>query len=158
MAGRTVTKINAVPKPLTMKAAEKAVMRVAAYARVSTDHEEQQMSLAAQVDYYRNMINERPGWEFVKVYVDDGISGVSMAHRQSFAEMIADCEAGKIDLILTKSISRFARNTVDSITVIRRLKERKIGVWFEKEAIFTLDSKGEFLLTLMSSLARRRAG
>lgn len=157
MADRVITKINAAPKFLTFQAVTKCEKRVAAYARVSTDHEDQQTSLAAQVDYYKKKIKEHPGWTFVKVYADEGISGLSTVKRESFNKMIADCEAGDIDLILTKSISRFARNTVDTITVIRKLKEKGIGVYFEKEAIFTLDSKGEFLLTLMSSLAQEES-
>lgn len=157
MAGRTITKINAIPKLATMKAAAKAYMKVAAYARVSTDHEEQQTSLEAQIDYYKQKIAEHPGWEFVEIYADEGISGLSTVRREAFNRMIADCEAGKIDLILTKSISRFARNTVDSITIIRKLKEKGIGIFFEKESVFTLDSKGEFLLTLMSSLAQEES-
>jgi len=157
VADRAITKINATPKFATFKAVTKAERRVAAYARVSTDHEDQQTSLAAQVDYYKKKIKEHPGWTFVKVYADEGISGLSTIKRESFLQMIADCDAGKIDLILTKSISRFARNTVDTITVIRKLKEKGIGVYFEKESIFTMDSKGEFLLTLMSSLAQEES-
>ena len=152
-----VTKIKATPKPLTMKEAEKRNLKVAAYARVSTDHEDQQTSLAAQTDYYWQMINSHPGWEMVKIYADEGISGLSAKSRPAFQEMMEACEKGEIDLILTKSISRFARNTVDSITAIRKLKERGIGVFFEKENIYSLDSKGEFILTLMSSLAQEES-
>jgi len=140
-----------------MKEAEKRTLNVAAYARVSTDHEDQQTSLAAQTDYYWQMINSHPGWAMVKVYADEGISGLSAKSRPAFQEMMAACERGEIDLILTKSISRFARNTVDSITAIRKLKERGIGVFFEKENIYSLDSKGEFILTLMSSLAQEES-
>lgn len=132
-------------------------LRVAAYARVSTDHEEQQSSFDAQVDYYTNLIGENPQWEFVNVYTDEGISGCRVDKRNGFKKMIADCDKGLVDLILTKSVSRFARNTVDSITIIRHLKELKIGVMFEKENIMTLDAKGEFLLTLMSSLAQEES-
>lgn len=157
MADRVITKINAAPKFLTFQAVTKCEKNVAAYARVSTDHEDQQTSLAAQVDYYKKKIKEHPGWTFVKVYADEGISGLSTIRRESFLQMIADCEAGAIDLILTKSISRFARNTVDTITTIRMLKSKGIGVYFEKENIFSLDSKGEFLLTIMSSLAQEES-
>ena len=118
------------------------MQRVAAYARVSTDHEEQETSLTAQTDYYRKKILEHPGWEFVELYVDDGISGLSTNRREGFNRMVEDCLAGHIDLVLTKSILRFARNTVDTVTTIRKLKEKGVGVYFEKENIYTLDSKG----------------
>ena len=131
--------------------------KVAAYARVSTDHEEQQSSLAAQTDYYKKKILANPGWEFAGIYADDGLSGTSYHRREAFNRMVQDCRDGKITMILTKSISRFARNTVDSIKVIRELKALNIGVMFEKENIWTLDSKGEFLLTIMSSLAQEES-
>ena len=86
---------------------------------------------------------EHPGWEFVQIYVDNGISGLTMSRRDGFNHMIEDCLAGRIDLVLTKSISRFARNTVDTVTTIRKLKEKGMGVYFEKENIFTTDSKGD---------------
>ncbi|MCD8249668.1 MAG: recombinase family protein, partial [Lachnospiraceae bacterium] len=122
MADRIVTQLAAIPKPATFKEAAKAELRVAAYARVSTDSEDQETSLAAQTDYYRKKILEHPGWEFVQIYVDDGISGLSTRHRDGFNKLVADCLAGRIDLVLTKSISRFARNTVDTVTTIRMLK------------------------------------
>ena len=157
MPDRIVTRITALPKPATFKEAAKSVQRVAAYARVSTDHEEQETSLAAQTDYYRKKILEHPGWEFVEIYVDDGVSGLSTSRREGFNRMVEDCLAGHIDLVLTKSISRFARNTVDTVTTIRKLKEKGVGVYFEKENIFSTDSKGEFLLTIMSSLAQEES-
>lgn len=157
MANRVVTEIVSIPKPISFKEAKAAVLRVAAYARVSTNHEEQQTSLAAQTEYYQKLIKERPGWSFVKIYADDGVSGLDTRHRIGFTSMIEDCLAGLVDLILTKSISRFARNTVDSVSVIRKLKEKGVGVYFEKENIYTLDSKGEFLLTIMSSLAQEES-
>lgn len=157
MADRRITQIAALPKPATIKAAAKAIQRVAAYARVSTDHEDQESSLAAQTDYYKTKILEHPGWEFVQIYVDDGISGLTTNRRAGFNQMIADCLDGHIDLVLTKSISRFARNTVDTVTTIRKLKEKGVAVYFEKENIFTSDSKGEFLLTVMSSLAQEES-
>ena len=107
--------------------------KVARYARVSTDFEEQLTSYAAQVDYYTKYIQKREDWEFVKVYTDEGISATSMAHRDGFNQMIADALDGKIDLIITKSVSRFARNTVDSLTTVRKLKEKNVEVYFEKE-------------------------
>ena len=131
--------------------------RVAAYARVSTNSEEQVTSYEAQVDYYTKYIQSRPDWEFVKVYTDEGITGTNTKHRDGFNEMIEDALAGKIDLIITKSVSRFARNTVDSLITVRKLKEKGIEVYFEKENIYTLDSKGELLITIMSSLAQEES-
>ena len=110
--------------------------RVAGYARVSTDSEEQQTSYEAQVDYYTNYIQSKPDWEFVTVYTDEGISALNTKHRDGFNEMIQDALDGKIDLIVTKSVSRFARNTVDSLTTVRKLKEKGVEVYFEKEQIF----------------------
>lgn len=131
--------------------------RVAAYARVSTDSEEQQTSYAAQVDYYTKYIKGKPEWEFVSVYTDEGISAVNTKRREGFNRMIADALVGKIDLIVTKSVSRFARNTVDSLVTVRKLKEKGVEVYFEKENIYTLDSKGELLITIMSSLAQEES-
>ena len=111
--------------PMTKQAiATTKKRRVAAYARVSTDSDEQFTSFTAQVDYYTNLINGNPKWELVDVYTDEGISGTNTKHREGFNKMIKDALAGKIDLIVTKSVSRFARNTVDSITTIRALKEK----------------------------------
>ncbi len=131
--------------------------KVAGYARVSTDHEEQQTSYEAQVDYYTNYIKGREDWELVSVYTDEGISGTSTAKREGFNKMVADALGGRIDLIITKSVSRFARNTVDSLTTIRKLKDHKVECYFEKENIWTFDSKGELLLTIMSSLAQEES-
>ena len=131
--------------------------RVAAYARVSTDSDEQLSSYEAQVDFYTGYIQRNPEWEFVEVYTDEGVSGTNTKKREGFNRMISDALAGKIDLILTKSISRFARNTVDSLTTIRKLKEKGIEVYFEKENIYTLDAKGEVMLTIMSSLAQEES-
>jgi len=131
--------------------------RVAAYARVSTDHEDQQSSYEAQVDYYTHFIKERADWEFVDIYADEGITGTSIKHREGFKRMIQDALDGKIDLIVTKSVSRFARNTVDSLTTIRNLKEKGVECFFEKENIWTFDGKGELLITIMSSLAQEES-
>ena len=117
--------------------------KVAAYARVSTDHEEQQSSYEAQCDYYTNFIRTRDDWEFAGIYSDEGISATSTKHREGFQQMVSDALEGKIDLVLTKSVSRFARNTVDSLSTIRQLKEHGTEVYFEKENIWTFDSKGE---------------
>ncbi len=136
---------------------EQRKRRTAGYARVSTDSEEQFTSYEAQVDYYTNFIKSRDDWEFVKVYTDEGISGTNTKKREGFRRMIQDALSGKIDLIVTKSVSRFARNTVDSLTTVRQLKEKGIEIYFEKENIWTLDSKGELLITIMSSLAQEES-
>ena len=132
-------------------------LRVAAYARVSTNTEEQLTSYEAQVDYYSRYIQSKEEWEFVAVYTDEGISATNTKKREGFNRMVADALAGKIDLIITKSISRFARNTVDTLTTVRKLKEKGIEVFFEKENIYTLDGKGELLITIMSSLAQEES-
>ena len=157
MTDRIITKLVSLPKLATFKASEKLEQRVAAYARVSTDREEQETSLTAQADYYRKKIQEHPGWKLVEIYVDNGISGLSTDRRAGFNRMVEDCLAGRIDLVLTKSISRFARNTVDTVTTIRKLKEKGVCVYFEKENISSMDAKGEFLLTLMSSIAQEES-
>ena len=137
--------------------ASAAKRKVAGYARVSTDLEEQQTSYEAQVDYYTHYIQGREDWEFVSVYTDEGISATSTRHREGFQQMVEDALAGRIDLIVTKSVSRFARNTVDSLTTVRKLKEHGTEVYFEKEGIFTFDSKGKLLITIMSSLAQEES-
>lgn len=131
--------------------------RVAAYARVSTDMEEQLTSYEAQVRYYTDYIKSRADWEFAGMYTDSGITGTSTKHRNGFKQMVKDALDGKIDLIITKSVSRFARNTVDSLTAIRKLREHGVECYFEKENIRTFDSKGELLLTIMSSIAQEEA-
>ena len=131
--------------------------RVAGYARVSTDHEDQATSYESQMRYYSEYINERDDWEFVKMYSDEGISGTNTKLRTGFKAMVEDALNGKIDLIITKSVSRFARNTVDSLTTVRQLKEVGVEIYFEKENIWTLDSKGELLITIMSSLAQEES-
>ncbi|MCM1175957.1 MAG: recombinase family protein [Blautia sp.] len=131
--------------------------RVAGYARVSTDMEDQQASYAAQCDYYTNYIQGREDWEFAGLYSDEGISATSTRRREGFNQMVEDALAGSIDLIITKSVSRFARNTVDSLSTIRKLKENGCECYFEKENIWTFDSKGELLITIMSSLAQEES-
>ena len=148
---RNVTVIPATFNPQTRRPLQQLSRRkVAGYARVSTDSDEQFTSYEAQVDYYTNYIKANPEWQFVNVYTDEGISGLNTRKREGFNEMISDALAGKIDLIVTKSVSRFARNTVDSLSTIRKLKEQGTEVYFEKEQIWTFDSKGELLLTIMS--------
>ncbi|MBQ6151743.1 MAG: recombinase family protein [Mogibacterium sp.] len=143
---------------LTAMPINSAVKRkVAGYARVSSDHEEQTSSYEAQVDYYTNYIKSRDDWEFAGIYTDEGISATNTHKREGFKTMIGDALAGKIDLIITKSVSRFARNTVDSLTTVRQLKDAGIEIYFEKENIWTLDAKGELLITIMSSLAQEES-
>ena len=127
---------------------------VAAYARVSMESERLQHSLSAQVSYYSSLIQQNPAWEYAGVYADDGITGTKTNDRTEFNRMIADCEAGKIDIILTKSISRFARNTVDLLNAVRHLKDLGISVQFEKEHIDSLSEDGELMLTLLASFAQ----
>lgn len=128
--------------------------KVAAYARVSMESERLQHSLSAQVSYYSELIQKNPAWEYAGVYADDGITGTKTNDRTEFNRMLADCEAGKIDIILTKSISRFARNTVDLLNTVRHLKELGISVQFEKERIDSLSEDGELMLTLLASFAQ----
>lgn len=128
--------------------------KVAAYARVSVETERLHHSLSAQVSYYSELIQANPEWEYVGVYADDGITGTKASKREEFQRMLDDCEAGKIDIILTKSISRFARNTVDLLETVRHLKELGIEVRFEKENINSLSGDGEVMMTLLASFAQ----
>lgn len=156
-----MSKVTMIPAKLdraTFTPLDQTIKRkVAGYARVSTDSEEQQTSYAAQVSYYTEYIKKRADWEFVNVYTDQGISATNTKHRDGFNAMITDALDGKIDLIVTKSVSRFARNTVDSLTTVRKLKEKGVEVYFEKEQIYMLDSKGELFITIMSSLAQEES-
>ncbi|MGU7919313.1 recombinase family protein [Streptococcus suis] len=129
-------------------------INVAAYCRVSTDQDEQLSSYENQVNYYRDYISKHEDYELVDIYADEGISATNTKKRDAFNRLIQDCRAGKVDRILVKSISRFARNTLDCIKYVRELKELGVGVTFEKENIDSLDSKGEVLLTILSSLAQ----
>lgn len=151
MIPATLNRFTAVPIHTANK------RRVAAYARVSTDDEEQQTSYENQISYYTEYIHNHDGWEYAGIFTDEGISGTNTRHRDGFNAMIQTALAGKIDLIITKSVSRFARNTVDTLTTVRKLKEHGIEVFFEKENIFTLDSKGELLITIMGSLAQEES-
>lgn len=128
--------------------------RVAAYCRVSTDKEEQENSLENQITYYKNKIESTPNWMLVDIFADFGISGVSSKNRPEFQRMMNLCDKGKIDLIITKSISRFARNTVDCLSCVRSLKAKNIGIIFEKEGINTLDTVSETFLTWFSAFAQ----
>lgn len=133
--------------------------RVAAYCRVSTDDPNQTSSYELQKNHYEEYIKEHPGWELVGIYADEGISGTSLAHREEFNRMLEDCYAGKIDLIVTKSISRFARNTVDAISTVRKLAQRSspVGVLFETENLYTLNQTSEMILTVLSAAAQEES-
>lgn len=132
-------------------------LRVAAYCRASTDYDEQASSYETQVAHYKELIQKEPTWEFAGIYADDGISGTNTKKREQFNKMIAACKAGKINLIVTKSISRFARNTIDCLKYIRDLKAINVAIFFEKENINTMDAKGEVLITIMASLAQQES-
>lgn len=157
MPKKKVTQVEFVPTLTANLSAAPQNRKVAAYARVSTSSEEQETSLSAQREYYEDLIRNNTVWEFAGIYYDDGLSGLSYRNRDGFNSMISDALNGKIDLIITKSISRFARNTVDTLVTIRKLKDAGIEVYFEKEHIHTLDAAGEFLITLMSSLAQEES-
>lgn len=136
---------------------ENQKIRVAAYARVSTSQEEQLISLEAQKQHYENYIKSHPGWEYVGIYYDEGISGTKTEKREGLLQMLTDCRQGKIDFIVVKSISRFSRNTVDSIQIVRELCGLGIPMYFEKENINTLDAKGEVMMTIMAALAQQES-
>ena len=136
---------------------EKPKLRVAAYCRVSTDSDEQATSYEVQIEHYTEFIQKNPNWVLAGIFADDGISGTNTKKRDEFNRMIDECMSGNIDMIITKSISRFARNTLDCLKYIRLLKEKNIPVFFEKENINTMDSKGEVLLTIMASLAQQES-
>lgn len=154
MADMKVTVIPATKSVMESAELKSRKMRVAAYCRVSTDSEEQLNSYETQKTYYTQLIADNPNWDDAGIYADEGISGTDMKKRDSFNRMIAACKRRRIDMILTKSLSRFARNTVDCLDTIRMLKARNIGVLFEKENINTLTESSEFLITLFSSFAQ----
>lgn len=147
-------KITRVSRPMPAIVRRK---KVAAYARVSVESERMNHSLSAQISYYNGLIQRNPEWEFAGVYADDGISGTTIDKRKGFKQMLADCEAGKIDIILTKSIQRFARNTVDLLTTVRHLKDLGIEVQFEKEHIHSLTGDGELMLSILASFAQEES-
>ena len=158
MAGKNITVIPARKRVGSTAAKEKIKkLRVAAYCRVSTETEEQNLSYEVQVAHYTEFIKKNTEWEFAGIFADDGISGTNTKKREEFNRMIEECMEGNIDLVITKSISRFARNTLDCLKYIRQLKEKNIAVYFEKENINTMDAKGEVLLTIMASLAQQES-
>lgn len=145
----TAWEIESVPKAETK--------RVAAYCRVSTDKEQQESSLQVQTESFRSQIEAHPGWELVGIYADEGITGTQAKHRDAFNRMIADCEAGKIDYIITKSISRFARNTLECLTYIRQLKGYGVYVLFEKERLDTGSEASEMVLSILAAIAQEES-
>lgn len=149
---KKVVKIDPVKQQVVRQLQPKK--RVCAYCRVSTDSREQQNSFTAQLEYYTALIENQEDWQFAGIYADEARSGTKLQKRDDFLRMLKDCEDGKIDMIITKSLTRFARNTVDSIQAIRRLKELGVAVYFEKEHIDSLSEKSELMLTILSSLAQ----
>lgn len=148
--------------PARNKAGNKAKIsinkvRVAAYCRVSTEQDEQEGSYKIQVEHYRSFIKSHQDWKLAGIYADEGISGLSTKDRVGFQRMMDDCRKGKIDMILTKSISRFARNTVDCLQHVRELRSLQIPVHFESENINSCDTKGEVMLTILASLAQQES-
>ena len=131
--------------------------RVAAYARVSMDTERLKHSLSAQISYYSALIQKNTEWIYAGVYADDAISGTGTEKRGEFNRLIADCDAGRIDIVLVKSISRFARNTVDLLNTVRHLKDIGVDVWFEDEGIHSMDGDGELMLTILASFAQEES-
>ena len=152
-APKIVTKIEANPL-LSRNNRENTLLRVAAYCRVSTDSEDQLESYKAQVAYYTEAIAKNPHWRFVDIYADEGITGTLAKKRDNFLRMIRDCEKGKIDLILTKSVARFARNTVESLKYVRQLKAKGVGVYFEEQCIDSLKADSEMFIGIHSVLAQ----
>ena len=136
------------------KSVEQRKKKVCAYARVSTDSEEQLTSYSSQIKHYSNLIKSNPDWEYVGIYADEGISGTQVKNRTEFKRMIDEALSGKTDMIIAKSISRFARNTLDTLRYVRLLREKNIDVFFEKENIHTLNLDSEMFLTLYSAFAQ----
>ena len=148
---RKITKLE--PKAPVLKLRK----RVAAYARVSMESERLQHSLSAQISYYSEKIQKNPDWLYAGVHADYGVSGTRTEKRDAFNRLLADCETGKIDIVLTKSISRFARNTVDLLETVRHLKEIGVEVWFERENIHSMSGDGELMLSILASFAQEES-
>lgn len=147
-------RIRKIEPPVAQRKPKK---KVAAYARVSRDTERLLHSFSAQVSYYSALIQRNPDWEYAGVYADEGITGTSTDARVEFQRMMRDCDEGKIDIILTKSISRFTRNTVDLLTAIRHLKDIGVEVRFEEQNISTFSGDGELMLTILASFAQEES-
>ena len=156
--GENKPKVIVIPAaPKNTGTAEQRQLRVAAYCRVSTKEEDQLNSYEAQKNYYTDKIMENKSWTMADIFADEGITGTSAKKRADFMRMMKWCKQGKIDLILTKSVSRFARNTVDCLNYVRMLKAQGIAVYFEKENINSMDESTELMLTMMGAFAQRRA-
>lgn len=132
-------------------------LRVAAYARVSSDSTDQLNSLSVQVDYYTHLIQENPNWDFAGIYADEGITGTSTKHREQFNRLLDDCRAGLIDRVLVKSASRFARNTADALASVREMKSLGVTVVFEKEGFDTETANGEMILSMICAAAQEES-
>ena len=149
--------VRVIPPTITPKvktASEYRQLRVVAYCRVSTKQEEQLNSYDTQKTYYTERINAEPNWKLVGIFADKGITGTSIKHREEFKKMIELCKQGKVDMIITKSISRFARNTVDCLTHIRMLKTLGVDVYFEEQGIHSSDQGAEFYISIYGSIAQ----
>ncbi|MDY6394746.1 MAG: recombinase family protein [Bacteroidales bacterium] len=155
--GRVVREIPAIYNPRKVLINEIKGQRVAAYCRVSTNNKEQEESFENQVEHFEKVIGRHEGWQLAKIYADPGITGTKTESRKEFLQMISDCENGKIDRVMVKSISRFARNTVDTLNNIRKLKELGISVYFENENIDTMTTGGEVLLTILAAIAEQES-
>lgn len=144
---------------VTPEGVDAPIRRVAAYCRVSTDQEAQSTSYELQCQYYTEYIGAKEGWVLAGIYADEGISGTQMKHREQLLKLVEDCKAGKVDMILTKSISRLSRNVVDCLTMIRELKALTppVEVYFEKERLSSLDDKTDMVLSLMASIAQEES-
>ena len=142
-------------EPIIFAPAEK--LRVCAYARVSSDSEDQLNSLSVQVDYYTHLIQENPNWDFAGIYADEGITGTSTKHREQFNRLMDDCRAGLIDRVLVKSASRFARNTADALASVREMKSLGVTVVFEKEGFDTETANGEMILSMICAVAQEES-
>ena len=156
-AERIVEVIPATWNPTDESSREIRKLRVAAYCRVSTELEQQQSSYDIQIEYYTRHIMQNPNWIFAGVFADDGRSATNTFRRYDFNQLMDQCLKGKVDMIITKSISRFARNTVDCISWVRKLKEKNVAVYFEKENLNTLDDSTEMILTILSSQAQEES-
>jgi len=149
-----------IPAKLKTNPFEKTgIRRVCAYCRVSTDNEEQQSSFKLQKEYYENSAEHHSNWDLKHIYAGEGISATSLKNRDQFNQMIADCESGMYDLIVTKSVSRFARNLVDCVSLVRRLKNLTppVGVFFETDNLYTLAENSELMLSLLASFAQEES-
>ena len=156
-AERIVEVIPATWNPADESVREIRKLRVAAYCRVSTELEQQQSSYDIQIEYYTRHIMQNPNWIFAGVFADDGRSATNTFRRDDFNQLMNQCMKGKVDMVITKSISRFARNTVDCISWVRKLKEKNVAVYFEKENLNTLDDSTEMILTILSSQAQEES-